>query len=155
MPGSIPKQVALYVFMHGGQTAYECRGCSMFLHEFERCTIHGPTDVIRGYGSCSYFIFGKSMGGKPMGEVNVLTSGYSENPARVGFSCKRCKYFDLSGDCRKLDKDSKGLTPGLIHPNACCNAWEADKERSKLSDERLGGMLRKHKAIRVVEAHTE
>ena len=40
-------------------------------------------------------------------------------------------------DCREVDKDSEGLTPGIIHPNACCNNWEPDAERAGKSTEEL------------------
>lgn len=125
----VPKQAVLYLLKRG--TQYECRDCSMFIKEKERCTIHGKNDVIRAHGSCGFFIKGEPHGDKAMGLVSKQQSGYVENPAEVGFSCKRCSYFDPAGDCAKVDKNSKGDTPGEIHPDACCNNWEAHPTRSK------------------------
>jgi hypothetical protein len=152
MRGKIAKQTASYVFMHGGRTEYECRDCSQFIPEKDRCIQHGPQDVIRAHGSCDYFLYGKPQpGAVANGPLTPKSSGYIENPAKVGFSCKRCEYFDLPADCRKVDKNSPGPTPGLIHPNGCCNAWEADEERSRLATAKLGELLRRRHATAIFD----
>lgn len=101
----------------------------MFLAKDERCTIHGPDDIIKPYGSCGLFVKGYSMPGHPMGNVTKRESGYEEN--RPGFSCKRCEYFH--GDekkCEKIDHNSFGDDPGIIHPDACCNAWDSEEKNN-------------------------
>lgn len=120
--GKIKKSAVLY--LHKPDTQYQCKDCSMWLSKTERCTIHGPSDVIKGYGSCGLFVKGPAMSGKPMNEVTTLESGYAEN--RPGFSCKRCKYFlDEDWDCREVDRFSDGDDYGVIHPDGCCNNWES------------------------------
>lgn len=117
----IGKQAVLY--LHKPNTEYQCRDCAMFLAETERCTIHGPDDIIKAYGSCGLFVKGKAMTGKPMSEVTKLDSGYGENEA--GFSCKRCANFQpRSQNCRVVDPMSEGPDFGWIDADACCNAWQ-------------------------------
>lgn len=126
--GKIAKQAVLYIHKEG--TEYTCGDCAMFLAELERCNIHGREDVIRAHGSCGFFIFGQPMGGEPRGEVTPLQSGYTEAPN--GFSCKRCEYFLADQmDCRKVDRYSEGDDPGDIHPDGCCNAWEAKADEGE------------------------
>lgn len=96
----------------------------MFLAKVNRCTIHGPSDVIRAIGSCGFFVKGHAMAGEPMGEVTTRESGYVESAS--GFSCKRCRYFLADAQaCRVVDAQSEGDNLGQIDPNACCNHWKA------------------------------
>lgn len=118
----IDKQSVLY--LRKPNTQYQCRDCSMFLAKPERCTIHGSQDLIRPIGSCGFFVKGHAMDGKPMGEVTTLESGYTESPE--GFSCKRCANFlPETLDCKRVDAQSEGDDLGVIHRDACCNAWQA------------------------------
>jgi hypothetical protein len=55
-----------------------CAECTMFLPDNQRCTIHGPDDVIMPQGTCDYFEKGTpgSDGDQPRGEVTVQQSNY-------------------------------------------------------------------------------
>ena len=123
----IDKGSTLYV--HYEDTDYQCRDCTMFIPGKKRCTIHGAGDVIQGHGSCGFFIPGKPMkGAEPHGPLTHERSGYTESVD--GFSCKRCAHFlPDEYDCKTVDKDSPGDDEGEIHPDACCNDWEAKGNR--------------------------
>jgi hypothetical protein len=123
-PSKTPKQAVLYLRMK--DTQYECRDCNMFIPSKERCTIHGPNDVIKAHGSCGFFIKGKPMGGHAMKEITLQQSGYTEH--KGGFSCKRCSNFDAKyEDCAVVDRFSAGDDYGYIDKDACCNHWEAKR----------------------------
>lgn len=140
--GSVSKQATLY--LHKPETQYACADCTMFLAKAERCTIHGKRDMIKSYGSCGLFVKGMPMEGHPMGNVTKQESGYVEHGP--GFSCKRCEYFDAAKqDCEIVDRDSPGDDPGIIHRDACCNAWEAEDEEPDEDDVTLD------KAAKMVE----
>lgn len=141
MPRIDKRSVTYLHVMPSGVTQYECRDCPMWISDTERCTIHGE-DVIRATGSCNFFVHGPpitSAEDEPHGMVTTMQSGYEENPYGVGFSCKRCTFFvphpdgGESGGCDIVDYDSSGDDPGMIHPNACCNAWVIDEERGSMS----------------------
>ena len=125
-----PKEAVLYVFRP--ETQYTCEKC-IFYKEDDKCAQFGPATDIKAYGSCGFWVHKdpKEMT-EEMPWIGLITkeqAGYDEN--KNGFSCKRCEYYaDL--DCEKVNKNSDGDTPGIIHPNACCNRWEADDKRSKM-----------------------
>lgn len=145
----IPKEAVLYIFRP--ETQYTCDKC---VHDKlpankditkGKCAILAATEDIKPYGSCGFWIHMD-----PLAEatpdvpfLGVMTKdqvGYAEN--KTGFSCKRCEYFDPSRmDCEKVDKDSIGDTPGIIHPNACCNRWEPDDTRAKMTTEQLNKLF--------------
>lgn len=121
----------------GYQTQYQCVDCPMWLSDTERCTIHGPEDVIRAVGSCGYWVPGASVTSathEPMGSVTPIQSGYVENAP--GLSCKRCAAYaplftsdgsmSVKGGCFIVDFNTPGDDPGIIHPNACCADWTPD-----------------------------
>lgn len=115
------KEQAGYVgFM---DTQFECLDCAMFRKTQQACwQVKG---TIREYGSCNYFYPGKpvELSGNP--RLTQAEAGYAENPAKVGFSCKRCEEFSPEKQmCQKV--------AGSIDPDACCNRWEADPVRSKI-----------------------
>ena len=122
------KQAVLYLYTLGPDS--ECRDCMMWIPDHERCTVHGEGDAIRGVGSCGFFINGKpAKGEEPMGLITVRQSGYVENPYGTGFSCKRCTFWeDQKLGCRIVNPNSPGDTPGIIHGDACCNAWVIDDD---------------------------
>lgn len=121
----IQKQAVLY--LHKPDTDYECQDCSMWISETNRCTIHGPNDIVNANGSCGLFVKGAAMPGKPMSEVTKQDSGYVET--KNGFSCKRCQYFEPDAwNCQVVDRFSAGPEYGIIHPDACCNNWEPLKQ---------------------------
>jgi len=144
------KEAVLYTFRP--ETQYTCSVCVFakdkdYPEQIKKCKVFGPSADIKPEGSCGFWIhMDPTKEGTPeipwMGVVTKVEAGYMEN--KEGFSCKRCEYFDAARlDCKKVDKDSEGDTPGIIHPNACCNAWEPDKVRAKLNPEQLAEFLEK------------
>lgn len=120
----IDKQSVLYLHISG--TDYECKDCGLFINDKERCFIHGTNDVIKDFGSCGLFIYGEPLPNNvvPVGILSKEESGYVES--EQGYSCKRCEYFNSPlKDCQKVNKDSVGVDEGMIHLDACCNAWES------------------------------
>lgn len=120
-PNKLSKEAVLYLYREN--TQYECKDCQLWIKN-NRCMIHGPDDEIKSFGSCGYWIHGTPLEeGHPNGAVTKTQSGYTEN--QDGFSCKRCEYFSAEKlKCAKVDQNSKGDTPGIIHQDACCNAWD-------------------------------
>jgi len=147
----IPKEAVLYIFRP--ETKYTCDKCVYSKNkdiepdETHKCKILGPLEDIKAFGSCGFWIHMDPVGEATpeipwIGVITKQQAGYFEN--EQGFSCKRCKYFDAKNlDCEKVDKDSDGDTPGAIHPNACCNNWEPDPVRAKLSPDTLAELLEK------------
>ncbi len=144
----IPKEAVLYIFRP--ETQYTCNKCVNY-HATNmeapaaKCALLAAKETIKPFGSCGFWIhmdpFAENSPFIPSLAVLLKTqAGYAEN--KNGFSCKRCEYFDPEKlDCRKVDKDSEGDTPGMIHPNACCNRWEADDIRSKKTTEELNAIF--------------
>ena len=125
--GQAPKQGVLYMHLPG--TDYECHDCNMWIPGKDRCTVHGEDDVTLATGSCGFFIKGKPMGGSPHGAVTFMQSGYVENPYGTGFSCKRCTFWESQKlGCTVVEPNSPGDDPGIIHGDACCNAWVINDE---------------------------
>jgi len=135
MGDKVKKEAVLYAF--NPETQYTCGQCFNRKPKTSVCSLFGPNDPISPKsGSCGFYVHedGEKSGifAPIVGVIGKLQSGYAEN--ENGFSCKRCEYFLVGeNDCMKVDKDSPGLTPGEIHPNACCNNWEADSKRAKMS----------------------
>ncbi len=135
--GNIPKEAVLYIFRP--EVNITCGKC-VFLRDGTKCAVLGPAESVSPVtGSCGFYIHGD------LGEAHVIPwigfitkveAGYADN--KQGFQCKRCEYFDVDdADCSEVDKDSDGDTPGMIHMDACCNRWEADSIRAKLSPDKL------------------
>lgn len=121
------KEAVLYVLKP--DTQYQCKDCPLYLTG-DRCVIHGIDDVIKGIGSCGFWVKGNpnlNNHTPPLGLVTKLESGYMEN--EPGFSCKRCSVFGGAEikKCARVDENSQGDTPGEINPDACCNAWTPEK----------------------------
>ena len=114
------KSGALYLYREGSK--YQCRECSLWLPSRNQCEIHGANDVIRGHGTCGLFIKGEPAGASPTGQVSKAESGYEEN--KEGFSCDLCEYWIPLADCKLVDRNSPGDTPGEVIGSACCNLWE-------------------------------
>lgn len=124
----IQKQAVLYI--HKAATQYTCGDCVFF--KAKKCALYGPRVEIQAFGSCGFFIQRQNTVSIPwIGGMTKNESGYTENES--GFSCKRCEEFILSGDCKKVDKDSPGNDPGEISKNACCNRWSPDEKRAPMS----------------------
>jgi hypothetical protein len=145
----IPKEAVLYIFRP--ETKYTCDKCVFSKNKdfpnSTKCKVLGPNENIKPYGSCGFWIHMDPVGENTpeipyIGVITKEQAGYFEN--EEGFSCKRCEYFDIKNlDCERVNKDSEGDTPGLIHPNACCNRWEPDDVRAKLSSDKLTELLSK------------
>jgi hypothetical protein len=134
--GDIPKEAVLYIFRP--EVRIVCKECVFVNEKEKKCKLFGPNqDISPDSGTCGFYIHGHGKPDMPwIGLVTKDESGYMENP--TGFQCKRCHEFNCAQQsCKKVDKNSKGDTPGVIHANACCNLWEADKVRSKLPDDKL------------------
>lgn len=139
------KEAVLYAF--NPETQYTCGQCVNRIPDTNLCALFSPNDKISPeHGSCGFYVHedGTKTGiyNQPLGNVSKIQAGYAEN--KKGFSCKRCEYF-IAGknDCKAVDKNSEGLTPGEIHPNACCNNWDADKVRAKMGTAELLAKLSK------------
>jgi hypothetical protein len=143
--GKTPKEAVLYVFRP--ETQYTCDKCVFAKDNATKCAVFGPSEDIKPFGSCGFWIHidPKNENAPQMPYLGVITkqqAGYDEN--KTGFSCKRCEYFLASkNDCLEVDKNSEGDTPKEIHLNGCCNRWEADSKRSKLTTEQLNNLLSK------------
>lgn len=133
MPDKLPKALALYVF--NPPSKYTCAECA-FVNADGKCTNYiRAEENVKSYGSCNDWrtlTKGRIAGNH---DRTREATGYMEN--REGFSCGRCEEFVADTKrCRKID-EKEGLTPGLIHPRACCNRWEADPIRAKLPEDKL------------------
>lgn len=142
----IKKSTVLYAF--NPETQYTCGECVNRIPGKNLCALFGPDVPISAeYGSCGFYVHenvAKGISNPMLGNITKIQAGYEEN--KKGFSCKRCEYFLMGkNDCKKVDKNSEGLTPNIIHPNACCNNWDADKERAKMDTEILLNMTSKDK----------
>lgn len=117
----VPKASALYV--HAPKPDYDCDDCVFYILP-RQCLIHGANDYIAPEASCGYFIQGtpSSIGLVPLGLLTKQETGYVSDVG--GASCKRCTAFNPDNwGCQRVDKDSVGDDPGMIHPDACCVLW--------------------------------
>jgi hypothetical protein len=136
MSDKLPKALVLYVFNPGSN--YCCNQCA-YLGPDDKCTAYvKDDDEVHGYGSCNLWCTAKA--GYIKGDKNWTrtSTGYTENEA--GFSCARCEEFIAdSKRCKKVDEYG-GLTPGIIHPRACCSRWEKSPQLGDLSEAKLRSM---------------
>lgn len=134
--GDIEKATVLYVFRP--EQNYTCMHCVFVDMDKRRCKLYGAAEPIStDIGGCNMFIHGHEDKAQPyIGNMTKLETGYTENSK--GFTCGRCEEWNMvNQSCKKVDKDSKGDTPGIIHQDACCNRWEMDNTRGKMTDEEL------------------
>jgi len=116
----IPKRSAGYI--HEKDTNYTCGECAK-RRGVDQCAEYKKSEFVSfPYGSCNLY----SIGVKGTNFISVSTkqgTGYMES--KDGFSCKRCEYFlPETRNCKKVDRNSPGPDPGVIHPNGCCNLWD-------------------------------
>ena len=105
---------------------HQCNNCHFYIPEAQQCELHTPEDSIQPIGSCGYFLYGVPSGSSPQSLVSIEQSGYRESPS--GFSCSQCTNFISDDmDCRVVDPNTPGDDPGLIDPNASCNAINLTK----------------------------
>ena len=126
MAEKISKSGACYVHPTD-HTTYECRDCAFFLPAVSRCAGLRPTDIVRPWGTCNHFGYGRpgTFGSQPLGAWSKEDAGYAENPFRTGYGCHQCRYFNQPlQDCQKVDKTSPGVDPGKIMPGGCCDVWD-------------------------------
>ncbi len=111
-------------YVHLPKTQYACEDCRHFSAAGQSCEI--VSGVIHAWGTCNNFVLRDQ-------KLTQQEAGYEENPAKVGFSCKRCEYFSPERcDCEVVDKNSPGDAPGTISPDGCCDHQELDRVRGKL-----------------------
>lgn len=132
----IEKAIVLYVF--DPPTRYSCSECA-FITSTGECSDYVKADRdVKAYGSCNNWrslVEGRIAGNH---DHTREATGYAEN--REGFSCKRCDEFIAdTRRCQKVD-EAGGLTPGIIHPNACCNRWEPSPTKRNLTDAEFRGL---------------
>lgn len=127
------KSTVLYVF--NPPSKYTCEECT-YINSTGDCTQYTKADAdVKPYGSCNIWSPGAKGHVKANGDHTRQATGYTEN--RQGFSCARCEEFVADTKrCKKVN-EAEGLTPGIIHPRACCNRWEADPIRAKLPEDTL------------------
>lgn len=124
------KATVLYVF--NPPTHYFCSECAFISKGL--CTNYVSSDAaVKPYGSCNDWRTAEHGNIKGTEDRTKAETGYAENKA--GFSCKRCgEYVADTKRCKEVD-EKEGLTPEIIHPNACCNNWQKSSLRGDWTDE--------------------
>jgi hypothetical protein len=125
-------------YQYRPEVEYRCVECVMRKKADAglRCAWFGPTVPVKDYGTCIYFAHGTVADIPYLGLFTKEELGYEEN--KEGFSCKRCEEFSYArNDCKKVDRNSPGDTPGTISPNACCDFWERDRKRGGMTKPEL------------------
>jgi len=119
-------------------TEYTCSDCIAFKSASPHsrpagCALLGPGERVSGNsGGCNYFMHGEADSIPWMGVYTKTELGYVEN--KHGFGCKRCEYFDIQkSDCSEVERNTPGAAPGLILPTTCCNLWQGDEKRKKMT----------------------
>lgn len=139
--GDISKSAAGYQMVPN--TEYTCGDCVAYDPADAACLYMSSAVRVMPMDGSNYFIKGAPEtigprmgmiggdfdGDSALGLLSIDQIGFARSS--FGFGCKRCEYFipDLM-DCQKVDKDSKGDTPGLIHPGACCNLHSMSEFRN-------------------------
>lgn len=139
----VTKAQAGYINVPG--TDFTCASCC-FLKDSGGgawgCAYFGPAETVsRETGSCNRWAWGPRGSALPwLDNFNKTELGYAEN--KTGFGCKRCEYFSIAKrDCKKVDKDSAGDTPGSISVDGCCDFQEPDTWRGKLDHVELNELI--------------
>ena len=114
----VTKIGAGYVFVL--DTYYRCRDCWKYLPRSFQCAEMRGVYNIQPHGYCIYWAYGEPAEQPIMGCFTPEELGYGEDPHGTG--CHRCIFFDLESQrrCARVDENSSGDTPGMIHPEACC-----------------------------------
>lgn len=113
-----------------------CKECA-FITEDGKCTHYPKSEEdVKAFGSCDDW--------QPLSEGRIVgnrsgtrvRTNYEEN--KEGFGCRRCEYMRVNvKDCKKVDRNSPGDTPGKIIGMACCRLWDPDEKRAKMTDAEL------------------
>ena len=123
-------------------TQYECGDCVFYLPDHRKCQLLSDAESVLPFDGCTYFVKGvpETLGTERLYALNSLEADYSRS--NFGFSCKRCVHFIMeSWDCEGVNKDTPGDTPGMIHPDACCNLQEPDPVRGQLPTEAVRTLI--------------
>jgi hypothetical protein len=132
----VNKQAAGYLRLPG--TQYGCGDCILYGDEERECMIViSPNPVLVNDG-CNYFLKGSTPVENRLAVYSPQEVGFARS--NYGFSCKRCEHFS-DWDCDQVDRTSSGDDEGIIHPDACCNLWEADSIRGNLPTEAVQSLL--------------
>ena len=119
----VTKIGAGYVFIKGAE--YRCRDCWKLCQNKTRCAEMRTWDPVKPNGYCILWAHGTPRSDLiPTGAYTPEELGYGEEPN--GTKCYKCQYFDQKWrkSCERVDEKSRGDTPGLIHPHACCGNQE-------------------------------
>lgn len=112
------KSEAGYLYIPG--IDYRCDDCWKFLRKPLQCAEFSKEDLVRAEGYCKYFGYGDPPHGlRPQGSYTPEQALYGE--LDDGTLCRNCEHFSGKDDCRRVKKDSPGDTPGIIHPDGCCD----------------------------------
>lgn len=133
----LTKANVLYVF--NPDKFYKCRDCCFFIPKANNCTYfrHSEWDVDPD-ASCNRWTTNENGYISGPGTETKENSGYAYN--KQGYSCGRCEYFGADAKrCKKVDEKG-GPAPGRIDPRGCCNIWEKDAIRGKLTEAALRSM---------------
>lgn len=119
------KQQAEYIHVDGAN--YKCDECRDF-NPIGLCRLFSASDTVRWFGSCNKWASGTpSTHNIPQNITTPREAGYIENPAKVGYSCKRCHEFDREKYLCEEVSEAEEPDAGLISPAACCDRWKFDK----------------------------
>lgn len=121
----IAKEAVVYMGPQLNRSEFTCKGCALFIvRRTEGDQQHGWCEVLQppevnDIDGCTLYVPGKSQRGKvALRLVPATVAGLTQGP----FTCKRCEHFggheDSPGPCEVVE--------GTVHPDGCCNAWEAD-----------------------------
>jgi len=151
----LTKAEAGYILASGCEL--HCSECA-FISSKGKCTDYVKSDEdVKPFGGCNDW---KDLSkGRIEGnhDKTRIETGYVEN--KPGFGCRRCEELEAPDDCKRVDKRSPGATPGKIDPMGCCNLWEADPKRAKLTTPALiqliAGGRKAHAVIRVKKQHSD
>lgn len=128
-------------------TQYVCADCAAYDADDMRCVHLRDIDVVLPLDGSNYFEKGEPESLLPRPGLGRDADGDSAagllTPQQIGlvhsnfgFSCKRCVNFIVGMfDCRRVDRTSPGDTPGMIHPDACCNLHKMDPVRGQMPTE--------------------
>jgi hypothetical protein len=126
----LSKAEAGYIYAPGSEL--HCSECA-FISKQGTCTDYVAKDEdVKSYGGCNDWKDLKNGRIEGNHDKTRIETGYVEN--KPGFGCRRCEELEVgSEDCKRVDKKTEGATPGKIDVMGCCNLWDADSKRSKMT----------------------
>lgn len=128
-------------YIHLSGTNYTCHDCIAWLDHEKRCALVWEQHIATANDTSRYFMKGPP--GALLGinaPYTLFDIGFMRTP--YGAGCKRCEYFNTEAwKCEKVDENSEGPDPGMIHPDACCDFQQPDTVRSFLDDDELSNLI--------------